>query len=215
MKHRAPILIAVCLAIVIAAVVWTLVRDHKREQRLALLMTQKSMIDPAAVAAAARTMKLITVQVTTRVRVEKTTDSFIFGEGKTAVETPVVVNFGTDLSKLQSEGIEVLGAGKGARVLVRVPRPTCVGVSVIADASTTNVEKSWRRLGWWSGDSQLNEAKLEAFNEANRLRMQPIQNSLSPADREKVENMTREQTQRLIKVIVGEGIDVDVMFDDE
>lgn len=214
-KYKAPILIAVCLIASVGTVVWSLVRDHKREQFMALMATKNAVIDPAAVAASARTMKLITVQVTTKVRVEKNVDSFLFGEGKTAVETPVVVNFGSDLSKLKSEGVEVMGAGEGARVRVRIPRPTCVGVSVIADASTTSVEKSWRRMGWWSGDSQMKDAKLEAFNQANRLRMQPVQNSLTPADREKIETMTREQMTTLIKVIVGEGIDVEVKFEDE
>ncbi len=215
MKHKASILIALCLIATIATIVWSLIRDHKREQRMALLTTKNAIIDPAAVAAAARTMKLITVQVATKVRVEKNVDSILFGEGKTAVETPVVVNFGTDLSKLESKGVEVLGAGEGARVLVRVPRPTCVGVSVIGDATTTSVEKSWRRLGWWSGDSQMKDAKLEAFNEANRLRMQPIEKSLTQDDRKKVESMTREQMATLIKVIVGEGIDVEVRFEGE
>ncbi len=214
-KHKTQILITLCLAVTIAFVTWSLIRDHRREQRMALLMTQRAVIDPAAVAAAARTMKLITVQVTTKVRVEKNVDSFFFGEGKTAVETPVVVNFGTDLSKLESKGVEVLGAGEGARVRVRIPRPTCVGLSVIGDATTTSVEKNWRRFGWWSGESQVKDAKLEAFDQANRIRMQPIEKSLTPADLDKVHTMTREQMATLIKVIVGEGIDVEVKFDDE
>jgi hypothetical protein len=204
----------------IAGLGWMVARDRAREERVAALMTQRNAIDAEAVARAVRTMKLVTVQINTAVRIEKKVDSFFFGEGKASVHVPVVASYATDLTKMKASGIRVSEGASGdagggvAKVSVRIPRPTRLAVEIFVEGETTDVAKSWRRFAWWSGESQLDEARLEVPAEARALELMPVH-------RLKVESDTREQVARLIRMIVAgdpegaERLEVEVLFEDE
>ncbi len=216
MRRWQLILVLAFCALTTASVVWMVLRDRAREQRVSALMTQRNAIDPEAVARAVRTMKLITVQITSSIRVEKKIESMFFGEGKASIQTPVVASYGSDLSKMRSDGIRIINEGTRARILVRIPRPVRIAVEVFAEGERSELEKSWRRYAWWSGREQLDQARLEVPGEARALELMPIH-------RLKVENDTREQMAQLIRMIVGgtssdgtDGqFDVDVKFEDE
>jgi hypothetical protein len=204
----------VCCLLMVVGLGWMIARDRAREERVAALMTQRNTIDPEAVARAVRTMKLVTVQINTAVRIEKTVDSFFFGEGKAKVQVPVVASYATDLSKMHASGIQVSRSADRAIVKVRIPRPARLAVEIFAEAETTDVERSWRRFVWWSGESQLDEARLQVPEEARALELLTVH-------RLKVENDTREQVARLIRMIVAgdpddaERLEVEVLFEDE
>jgi hypothetical protein len=204
----------VCCLLMIVGLGWMVARDRAREERVAALMTQRNTIDPEAVARAVRTMKLVTVQINTAVRIEKKVDSFFFGEGKAKVQVPVVASYATDLSKMRGSGIEVSRAADRATIRVRIPRPTRLAVEIFAEGETSDVEKNWRRIVWWSGEDELDKARLEVPAEARALELLPVH-------RLKVENDTREQVARLIRMIVAgdpdeaDRLEVEVLFEDE
>lgn len=199
---------ALALLLAAASVIYTARREAIREAAVARLMTERNIINPADVAASLRVMKLITVQVTTSVRVEKKVESMLLGDAAVAVQTPVVVSYGTDLASLADDGVRLETAGDKTILRVTVPRPTRQAVEVFADAQTTTVNRSWRRFVWWSPDDEVNAAKAQIPLEARAL-------ELLPTDRAKIEADTREQVRRLVQAITGTRSDVIVDFTPE
>ncbi|MFN7315012.1 MAG: DUF4230 domain-containing protein [Phycisphaerae bacterium] len=196
---------ALALLLAFASVIYTARRESIRDAAVARLMTERNVINPADVAARLRVMKLITVQITTSVRVEKKVESMILGDATVAVQTPVVVSYGTDLSSLANDGVRIDKQGDTTIIRVTIPRPTRQAVEVFADAQQTTVNKGWRRFVWWSGDDEANAAKAQIPLEARAL-------ELLPADREKIEADTREQVRRLVEALTGSQGEVIVDF---
>lgn len=196
---------ALALLLAAASVIYTARREAVREAAVARLMTERNIINPADVAASLRVMKLITVQINTSVRVERKVESMLLGDANVAVQTPVVVSYGTDLSALADDGVRLETAGNRTIIRVTIPRPTRQAVEVFADAQATTVNRSWRRFVWWSGDDQVNAAKAQIPLEARAL-------ELLPTDRAKVEADTREQVRRLVQAIAGSRGEVIVDF---
>lgn len=196
---------AFALLLAFASVIYTARREGIRDAAVARLMTERNVINPADVAARLRVMKLITVQITTSVRVEKKVESMLLGDATVAVQTPVVVSYGTDLSSLAEDGVRIDKQGERAIIRVRVPQPARMAVEVFADAQQTTINKSWRRFVWWSADDEVNAAKAQIPLEARAL-------ELLPTDRAKVEEDTRQQLSRLIEAITGFDADVIVEF---
>lgn len=208
---RTAIIIAATIAIIatllaIASLVYTIRRERTREAAVARLMTERNTINPADVAASLRTLKLITVQITTSVRVEKKVESMLLGDANIAVQTPVVVSYGTDLSQLAADGIRIETVGDKKIIRVKVPAPTRQAVEIFAEAQQATVQKNWRRYVWWTGSDELSEAKAQVPLEARAL-------ELLPADRKKIEDDTREQVRRLIEALVSSQGQVIVEFE--
>ncbi len=196
---------ALALLLAFASVIYTARRDAVRQAAVARLMTERNIINPADVAASLRVMKLITVQINTSVRVERKVESMILGDASVAVQTPVVVSYGTDLSTLTDNGVRLETAGNKTIIRVTIPRPTRQAVEVFADAQQTTVNKGWRRFVWWSGDDEANAAKAQIPLEARAL-------ELLPTDRAKIEADTRAQVRRLVQAIAGSRDEVIVDF---
>ncbi|HLP85836.1 MAG TPA: DUF4230 domain-containing protein [Phycisphaerales bacterium] len=201
-------IVAAVIAMLLAAasLVYTVRRERVREAAVARLMTERNIINPADVAKSVRTLKLITVQVPTSVRVETKVESMLLGDASVAVQTPVVVSYGIDLTNLADTGVRVEDVGERTIIRVKVPKPQRQAVEIFAESQQTSVQKGWRRYVWWTGEEELTQAKAQVPIEARAL-------ELLPKDREKIEADSREQVRRLVQAIVGSRGDVEVEFE--
>jgi len=162
----------------------------------------------AEVAEAVRSMKLVTVEIDTKVKVERSETSWR-GNVFAAIEVPVRLSYGTDLSKMNVDSLAWssllgMGSGKGAYV-VRIPRPTRIATEVFSEREAPQVQAGWLRLRSMAGEYYLSQARKDATDEAREL-------VLLPQDAAKVEQVTREQVAALVKSIVGKDADVQVVY---
>jgi Protein of unknown function (DUF4230) len=174
----------------------------------ALLDADKPARPLAEVTQAVRAMKLVTVEIDTKVKVERG-DSSWRGDVQASIEVPVRLSFGTDLSKMESDWVtfsELIG-GRGGYV-VRVPRATRIATEVFSEKEAPLVRTGWLRLRSRAGEYYLSQARKDASDQAREL-------VLLPQDAKKVEERTSEQVAALVKSMVGQEADVRVVFKDE
>lgn len=160
---------------------------------------------PAAeVARLAAALKLVTVEVETTARAERTSESWR-GDVTASVTAPTRLLFGTDLSGMSVETV-AFSPLSGA-YLVRVPPPARVTTEVDGGQEETKVVVGWARTRSIAGEYWLGQARKGLYDEARRL-------ALSPGDAVRVRETTREQVAALLKKIVGDAA-VRVAFEDE
>jgi hypothetical protein len=158
----------------------------------------------AEVTQAVRALKLITVEIDTKVKVERG-DSSWRGDVQASIEAPVRLSYGTDLSKMDVDGVTyspLLGRGS---YVVKVPRPTRIATEVFNAKENELVRIGWLRLRSRAGEYYLGQARRDLPDEAREL-------VLLPEDTAKVERVTKEQVEALVKAIVGDRADVTVVF---
>lgn len=160
---------------------------------------------PAEITAALRTMKLVTVEIDTTVRVERGDTSWR-GDVSAAVQVPVRLSYGTDLSALKAEAAGFSPLAPGGRYIVRVPRPTRLATEIFSEKERAEVEAGWLRLRSRAGEYYLGLARRDAAPAARDL-------VLRPDDQAKVDQTTREQVAAMVRSIVG-NVDVRVIFED-
>jgi len=160
----------------------------------------------AEVTQAVRSLKLVTVEIDTKVKVERG-DSSWRGDVQASIESPVRLSYGTDLSRMQADGVTYSPLlGHGAYV-IKVPRPTRISTEVFNAKANELVNTGWLRLRSRAGEYYLSQARKDVPEEAREL-------VLLPEDAAKVEQVTKEQVTSLIKTIVGDKPDVLVLFGD-
>lgn len=165
---------------------------------------------PAAdVATAVRAMKLVSVEIDTAVTVERGDESWR-GDVKAKIRVPVRLLYGTDLSKMRSDGVTfgIGGKAKGVYV-IRIPAPERIATEMRGSEELSEVETGWLRLRSRAGEYYLSEARKNASDAAKGL-------ALRPEDAARVDEVTREQVARMVKGLLGskaEGVDVVVRID--
>lgn len=194
-----------------AALAWTMrdaeraIRaDAEREAAAYAVRPTRSLPD---VAKAARAMKLVTVEIDTRMKVEKMDPSWR-GDVAVAIDVPVRLHFGVDLSGLDvsSLGFSALSPS-AAYYVVRIPHPVRLAAEVLPEAADPEVTVGWLRLRSRGGEYWLSQARRDVALQAQSLR-------LSANDMDNVRRLTKEQVAALIHTIVGDQARVDVVFDD-
>lgn len=188
--------------------------EHRSLDTLrALNLNRQAQRPVAEVASALRTLRLIAVEIDTSVTVEKSDFSWR-GDVSAKVTVPVRISFGTDLSSMSVTSIShssLLGTGPrggpSAGYVVRVPRPTRIATEVFSEQEKAEVEAGGLRLRSRAGEYYLGLARRDAGPAAREL-------VLLPADAAKVEDVTREQVEKLVRTITGEATPVRVIFEE-
>jgi hypothetical protein len=98
--------------------------------------------------------------------------------------------------------------GKKGAYVVRVPRPSRISTEVFGEREAPLVQTGWLRLRSMAGEYVLSEARKGVSDEAREL-------VLLPEDAAKVEQVTKEQVAKLVKSIVGDESEVNVVFSKE
>jgi hypothetical protein len=162
----------------------------------------------AEVTQAVRAMKLVTVEIDTKVKIERG-DSSWRGDVQASIELPVRLSYGTDLSKMETDAVtfsELLG-GRGGYI-IRIPHATRIATEVFSEKEAPLVQTGWLRLRSRAGEYYLSQARRDASDQAREL-------VLLPEDAARVEQCTKEQVAALVRSIVGQKADVQVVFKDE
>jgi hypothetical protein len=174
----------------------------------ALLDADKPARPLAEVTQAVKALKLVTVEIDTKVKIERG-DSSWRGDVQASIEVPVRLSYGTDLSKMETDSVtftELLGA-RGSYV-IRIPRPTRIATEVFSEKEAPLVRTGWLRLRSRAGEYYLSQARKDATDQAREL-------VLLPEDAVKVEQGTQEQVASLVRSIVGARPDVKVVFKED
>lgn len=158
----------------------------------------------AQVTSALRQVKLVTVEVTARVKSEVGDESWR-GDVRATVEAPVRLLYGTDLSEMTTERMALSPASGG--LFVRIPPPERIATEVCGDAEDIDVRVGWMRLRSMAGEYYLGVARRDLYQRAREI-------TLSPDDARMVRQATREQTEAVIRKVVGPGIPITVAFED-
>jgi hypothetical protein len=150
----------------------------------------------AEVASAVAAMKLVTVEIDTKVRVQRG-DSSWRGDVVAAVELPVRLSFGVDLSQARSVevGFSTLGA-KGGTYIVSIPPPRRIATQVMTERVPPELTVGWLRLRSIAGEYYISQARKDAPRAAMEL-------ELLPADALRVQEMTLEQVRKLVRTLTG------------
>jgi hypothetical protein len=174
----------------------------------ALMDSDKPARPLAEVTQAVRAMKLVTVEIDTKVKVERG-DSSWRGDVQATLEVPVRLHYGTDLSKMEMDAIAFSPLlGEHGLYTIRIPHPTRLATEVFSEKEAPLVQTGWLRLRSRAGEYYLGQARKDVNDQAREL-------VLLPEDTSKVERTTKEQVAALIRTVVGEKASVSVVFRDE
>lgn len=197
------------------AAAWAVVTQERaaarlREEVLPLVDPMNGQTRAVTVARAMKALKLVTVELDTFIEVKRGQESWR-GDVVASIVVPVRLSYGTDLSGLDATRVSISalpGAGGAAGAcLVRVPRPTRVATEVFGEQEKADVQAGWMRLRSRAGEYYLGIARKDAAEAARAL-------VLKPADREMVEQTTKEQVAALARAILGDDYGVVVVFDE-
>lgn len=158
----------------------------------------------ADVAAAARSLKLVTVEIETSVTATVTDESWR-GDVSATVSAPARLMYGTDLSRMEASRVGF--SSIEGRYAVRIPRPQRLATEVFPERESARVETGWLRLRTRAGEYMLGLAR-RALNEQARKMV------LRDEDAGRVRAATCEQVARLVRSIVGEQTSVVVTIDE-
>lgn len=199
-------LLASLMFLGLAAYMRELERSALQSPDFAATLSPGASLDRTArVVESVRAMKLITVQVTTRVSSESA-DSSWRGSARATVEAPVRLSFGTDLSHLDEGALSFSPLMNSC--VVRVPPPTRIATEVMGNQEENQVHVGWLRFRAQAGEKHLSTARRDLYEQAMDLR-------LLPEDAQKVREDTRIQVSTLLRSIVGKELVVRVIFSDE
>jgi hypothetical protein len=157
----------------------------------------------AAVLETTRALKLVTVTVESQVTA-KVSDERWRGKASASVRTPVKYVYGVDLSGLDHESIR-MGSILGMYEIT-IPRPTRIAIEVDGSRPVEEVvEVSGTRLRSVAGEFYLGLARKAIYEEARK-------SSLPGEQVERIEKMTREQVEDLVRRFVGPSAEVRVSY---
>jgi hypothetical protein len=213
----------IVLAAAVFAGVWLTLRAGEADARLdARRLTEAESREMARagkpipipeIARSLRAMKLVTVEVETAVTSRRVDESWR-GNVAASVVAPVRLLYGCDLSGIgdEQEGKagrasawlrpDVLGGG----YTLRVPRPARIATEVEGEQGKSDVRVGWARFRDLAGEYQLGLARSGLYQQARLLRP-------TEAQRELIEQTTRDQLTRLVRAFAGAGEDVPVRIE--
>jgi hypothetical protein len=157
----------------------------------------------AEVVSAARALKLVTVEVDSRVTRTAGDRSSWRGDVAARVEAPVKLLYGVDLSNLSVDRVAISPADRG--LVVRVPPPERIATEVFSESEKVDLALGWLRFRTTSGEFYLSEARRGLHQRARELILPPDQAT-------RVVDLSREQLQTLFKKIVGD-VPVTIIFE--
>src|SRR4051812_2070604 len=198
--------LAICVMVALAAYLHQVQETILSQARAqAILDASKPTRPLAEVTQAVRSMKLITVEIDTKVKVERGDVSWR-GDVVASVESPVRLSYGTDLSTMDVDAVTFssLMGGHGSYI-VKVPRPTRIATELFNQDDSAAVRTGWLRLRSRAGEYYLSQARKDLPGEARDL-------VLLPEDAAKVEAVTKQQVAAMVKSIVGQDADIVVVF---
>jgi hypothetical protein len=209
-RARLPTILILLVAAAIFAAVFALNAARERavidEARALVANTARQSVDPQHVLTLARSMKLVTVELTTSMTVQRSAESWRGGVSA-SVQTPVRLHYGVDLSTLTRESIAIGSPVDGVGVLVvRIARPTRIAAEIIAGEEVTSVDVGWARTRSRAGEYYLGLARRDMPEELQKL-------ALTPTQKAKIEAETLSRVRELITEIVGANIKVLVRYD--
>lgn len=175
------------------------------EEIPAITPPAEPQVDTARVLDSIRSLKLVTVELTTHVNAESLDESWR-GDVRARVDAPVKLHFGTDLSRLRADAIRASVLGNSW--VITVPVPERIATEVFGEREQVDVSVGWLRSRSIAGEKQLGIARRDLYEAARRIR-------LSDEDMLRVRGQTREQVARLVRSIVGPLASVSVRFEDE
>lgn len=181
--------------------------EGRAVQRAAVLEREtRSGVAPAAdVARAICTLKLVTVEIETRVAAQVRDESWR-GDVVARVSAPVRLLYGTDLSQMDASSVSL--GPLGTRYVVRVPPPARLATEVYSEDEAIDVRVGWLRLRTRAGEYFLGLARRALSEQARKMR-------LSPEDAEQVARATKEQVAKVVRAVVGADAMVEVRVIDE
>lgn len=200
-----PVFVVVIGAVLAGGLALFLRAEQERVTAEAASVNVNLAVRPIAdVTRAVRSLKLVTVEIDTKVKVERGDTSWR-GDVAASVEVPVRLSFGTDLSGLDVTRLAFSEVED--TYAVRVPRPRRIATEVFGEKEALLVRVGWLRLRSRAGEYYLGLARRDAGSAAREL-------ELLPEDAAKVERLTSEQVAGLIRKVVGDRARVVVTFDD-
>lgn len=158
----------------------------------------------AAVSQALREMKLVTVAIDTTVTATTGHDSWR-GDVQATIRAPVRLLYGADLSRIDAGAMAYSPLSRGYHI--RIPAPERIATEVCGDSEDAEVQIGWLRFRSVAGEYYLGQARKNLYERARDL-------TLSPADAAFVRRATREQTEALVRKIVGPDAPVTIAFQD-
>jgi Protein of unknown function (DUF4230) len=190
----------------------SLLLRHQQQDLLTATRKAQSQIDEegklrpvAAVLETTRALKLVTVIIESNVKT-KVRDERWRGNASASVEAPVKYVYGVDLSGLTHESIR-LGTVLGIYEIT-IPRPTRISTEVDGSRPVEEVvEVTGSRMRSVAGEYYLGLARKAIYDQARK-------STLDPENLEKVERITREQVEDLVRRFVGPAAEVRVKFQD-
>lgn len=159
----------------------------------------------ADVASALRAAKLVTVEIDTSVSLSRG-DASWRGDAMATLKVPVRLHYGVDMAGMKVDGVGVSPLTPEV-CIVRVPGPTRIATEVFLEEEKAEVEVGWMRLRSRAGEYYLGQARRDAAAAAREM-------VLTPDDAENVERITREQVERVVRKVLGEGVSVRVVFEE-
>lgn len=172
-------------------------------QAAAQLDDQGKLRPIAAVLETTRALKLVTVTVESQITA-KVRDERWRGTAAASVQAPVRYVYGVDLSGLDHEAIR-LGAILGMYEIT-IPRPMRIATEVDGSRPVEEVvEVSGTRLRSVAGEFYLGLARKEIYEQARK-------SSLPKEQLDRIEQMTREQVEDLVRRFVGPAAEVRVRY---
>lgn len=172
--------------------------DTRAAARLNSALPQRPV---AQVASAIAAMKLVTVEIDTKVRIERGEKSWR-GDVRAMVEYPVRLSYGVDLSSLTSlhVGFSTLRSKSGAYI-VSIPPPQRIATQIMSERVPPELAVGWLRLRSMAGEYYISQARKDAPRAAADL-------ELLPDDARRIEELSIAQVAKMVKSIVGEDTEV-------
>lgn len=182
---------------------WRLQEAQLAATRAAVEVNELGPPRPVAeVASAVETTKLVSVEIDTRVKVERGEASWR-GDVRAVIEVPVRLSYGVDLSRMRTDRLAWSPASRA--YVVTVPPPTRIATEIFPERKEPDVEVGWLRLRSQAGEYFLSQARRDAAAAAAAL-------ELRPEDAARVEDATRNRLAALVRSIAGPDVGVIVRF---
>lgn len=182
---------------------WRVQESQLAATRAAVEINELGPPRPVAdVASAVETTKLVSVEIDTKVTVERGEASWR-GDVRAAIEVPVRLSYGVDLSRMRADRLAWSPASRA--YVVTVPPPTRIATEIFPERKEPDVEVGWLRLRSQAGEYFLSQARRDAAAAAAAL-------ELRPEDAKRVEDATRERLAALVRSIAGPDVGVIVRF---
>ncbi|MEI7656578.1 MAG: hypothetical protein WCK33_00780 [Phycisphaerae bacterium] len=182
---------------------WRMQEEQLAATKAALAINDQGPPRPVAdVASAVETAKLVSVEIDTKVRVERGEASWR-GDVRAVIEVPVRLSYGVDLSQMRTDRLAWSPASRA--YVVTVPAPTRIATEIFSERREPDVEVGWLRLRSQAGEFYLSQARRDVAAAAASLQ-------LRPDDAKRVEDSTRQRLAALVRSIAGPDVGVIVRF---